>query len=266
MSERNDYDPGVPCWVENLSPDAKGMSDFYSELFGWELAGPGGPADMQYYVARLRGRDVAGMAPRPQDTDALGWYTQVAVESAAETADAAERLGADIIMREYDAAPAGKLAVITDPAGAVFCAWQGDARKGAELVNEPSAWSMSKLSTPDPEGAKAFYGDLFGWETQTFTMGDAEMALFHLPGYVGGEPSQPVARDVVAVMTPAEDANAPAQWDVDFWVSDADETARRAAELGGTIVTEPFEIPGFRSAEIADPAGGRLGVSQLLAG
>ena len=60
------------------------------------------------------------------------------------------------------------MAVIADPAGAVLTVWEAGDRAGAARVNEPSAWAMSLLTTPDPEGAKAFYGELFGWEAEAF--------------------------------------------------------------------------------------------------
>lgn len=109
---------------------------------------------------------------------------------------------------------------------------------------------MSMLATSDPEAAKGFYGQVFGWETDDF-----EGAwLWRVPGYVGGEPSQPVPRDVIGVMVPAE--GRPPGWDVNFWVHDADETAARAAELGGKVVVPPFDGPVTRDAVLADPQGG----------
>jgi uncharacterized protein len=81
---------------------------------------------------------------------------------------------------------------------------------------------------------------------------------------VGGEPSQPVPRDVVAIMLPANDA--PANWSVDFWVSDVDETAAQAEELGGSAIVPPFEpMPGFRQAVLADPAGAAFSVTRVSA-
>src|SRR5215203_5361252 len=55
----------------------------------------------------------------------------------------------------------------------LFGVWQPGAHKGAQLVNEPGAWAMSQLNTSDTEGAKAFYGAVLGWETDTFDMGEA---------------------------------------------------------------------------------------------
>jgi len=90
---------------------------------------------------------------------------------------------------------------------------------------------MSALRTPDPDAAPAFYGAVFGWQAEPF--GPATM--WRLPGYVGGEPQQPVPRDVVAAMEPAQPDAAP-EWAVDFCVADADTTARTAAARGGAGV------------------------------
>jgi hypothetical protein len=70
MVERNDYPPGVPCWVDTLQPDVDGAMRFYGDLMGWTFEGPGEMPDVpsgRYYVARLRGRDVAGIGTRPPE-------------------------------------------------------------------------------------------------------------------------------------------------------------------------------------------------------
>src|SRR5215207_5174587 len=119
-----------------------------------------------------------------------------------------------------------------DVSAKVAVVWQPGAHRGAELVNEPGAWSMSNLNARDVEGAKRFYGAVFGWETLSFGIGDAEVLLWRRPGYVGGEPEQPVPRDVVATMAPIGGAvEVPAHWSVDFWVDDTDAVAARADAL-----------------------------------
>ena len=62
---------------------------------------------------------------------------------------------------------------------------------------------MSALMTNDPEGSKRFYGEVFGWGIEAFAMGEDEMVMWLVDGYVGGEPKQPVRRDVVATMLPS---------------------------------------------------------------
>jgi uncharacterized protein len=247
MSERDSYPAGVPCWVDNLVPDPRAATEFYGELFGWEFDGPG-PGD--YYVAKVRGRDAAGVGQAPPGVSP-GWNTYVSVASADDTARAAER----VIVEPFDVLPAGRLAAIADPDGAVIGVWEPADRLGCQLVNEAAAYAMSALHTGNTDAAARFYHDLFGWENEEFAPG---ISLFRLPGYVGGEPAQPVPRDVIAVM--AQD-DGPARWSVDFWVTDADDLAARASELGGSVLVPPFDSIPTRQAVVADPFGAAFSVT-----
>ena len=261
MSERETYEPGVPCWVEAIQPDPEAACAFYGELFGWEVApGPG------YAVVRLRGRDVAGIAPLPRDATPpppAGWHTHVRAADVVAAARDAVAAGGGVVREPWDVAPAGRTAVLADPAGAVFCVWEPGARQGAQLVNEPGAWAMSRLDTPDPERAAAFYADLFGWTTESFDLGGSTITMFRLPGYVGGEPEQPVSREVVATMAPVAPGE-PAGWSVDFWVDDVDAAAATAQELHGATVVPPFDHPVGRGAVLADPHGAAFSVTQII--
>ena len=215
---------------------------FYGELFGWDFVGPG-PGD--YFVARLRGRDVAGIRlQRSEGAPAMPtWTSYVAVASADESARRASEQGGTVIAAPFDVLPAGRTAVVADPDGAAFCLWEAGERHGAQLVNEPGAWSMSALSSRDPGRAKAFYGSLFGWTTEALEMGGGEVTMWRLPGYVGGEPEQPVSREVVATMTTADEGT-PSHWSADFWIADIDDAAAKMPQLGGEVVQEPYDVPG----------------------
>jgi uncharacterized protein len=273
MSRRDLYPPGVPCWVETLTADPDAAQRFYGGLFGWEFAASGplaGPGLAEYFVARQDGHDVAGVAPLPPppaEPPPPAWNTHVSVADVAQAAALAVAAGGALLREPFDALPAGRLAVVADPAGAVIGLWEPASRPGAALVNEPSAWAMSLLNTDDPEGAQAFYGKLFGWQADAFDAGpDAELWLWRLPGYVGGEPHQPVPRDVVAAMArlPASPERPAPHWGVDFWIADADAAADAAPELGGSVVATPFEAAGFRRTVLVDPQGAVFSASQLL--
>jgi predicted enzyme related to lactoylglutathione lyase len=121
---------------------------------------------------------------------------------------------------------------------------------------------MSHLTTPDPQGAAAFYGAVFGWTTETFGEGEGAITLLRLPGYVGGEPRQPVSREVIATMAGAE-PGAPAGWGINFWDHDVDASAAQAVALGGGAVVAPFDTPMSRMAVLADPAGVAFTVSNV---
>jgi uncharacterized protein len=267
MTERDDYPTGVPCWVETLQADPKAAMDFYASVFGWEFEGPAPIADDtpgDYYVARLRGRDVAGIGRlAPSGTPrAPHWTTYVRVDDVSKTA--AEALNADgnVLVEPLDAPPAGSLAILADPAGAAIGIWEPQERQGAQLVNEASAWALSSLRTNDFDGAKAFYGTLFGWQAEPF--GNFGMEVFRRPGYFGGQPLQPVPRDVVAGMIPMDEGDTRPHWELDFWIDGVDAGAERATARGGTVIVAPFDMGDFRTAVLADPEGASFSISQLM--
>jgi len=271
MSEREQYPAGVPCWVEVLVPEPRKALEFYGSLFDWTFDGAGPMPDdpaAEYFVASVRGREVAGVGSLPTRDDPVppAWTTYVRVASADEAARSVVPAGGVVIADAFDVPPVGRMAVVADPGGAVFCLWEAGSREGAQIVNEPRAWAMSALQCAGSERDVFidFYREMFGWEPEPF----GPATLYRLPGYVGGEVRQPVPRDVVAVMTPsAGDGNgpsAPAYWGVDFWVDDADAVAENATSMGGEVLVAPMDTPGFRNAVLTDPQGASFSVSQLL--
>jgi uncharacterized protein len=272
MSERDGFEPGVPCWVDTWQDDAEAAVEFYSGIFGWECerTSPEG-AERTHYLCYVRGRRVAGIgAPIPVEGHDPVWGTYITVDDVDETIAKAKEAGGKVAMEPFEALDGGRMALLVDPTGGVFMVWRNGENDGAQLVNEPGAWSMSVLHTRDTKAAGDFYVAVFGWTTETFEMGDDELTIFRLPGFVGGEPSQPVSRETVAAMQEMSaegfPEHIPPHWGVDFWVADCDATAAKAKELGGTLIQEPFDSPGFRNAVIRDPQGAVLSISQLLAG
>jgi uncharacterized protein len=271
MSERNGYAPGVPCWMASVQKDPDRAAAFYSELFGWEAENlmPDG-AQRDYIICRARGLDAAaivsvdGAPPPPSAT----WATHIWVEDAQATAETVHSAGGTVIGTPFESPGGGVVAVLADPSGAVFCAWEPRERRGAQVVNEPSAWAMSQLITDDPSGARRFYGSVFGWETEEMSTGENSVTLFRVRGYVGGEPQQPVSREVVAAMSElgpeAAATGVSPHWSPDFWIDDAEQAAARAANVGGSVVVPPHAAPPFRRVVLADPEGATFSVSQLL--
>jgi predicted enzyme related to lactoylglutathione lyase len=266
MSERTHYPAGVPCWVETLQPDPAAAQRFYGELFGWTFAGPGtmpGDPPGQYFVAQHRGCDVAGIGSFPAHNapSVPVWMTYIRVERADAAAAHITRAGGSILVAPFDAPPAGRMAVGADPLGVSFCIWEAGAREGAQRVNEPCAWAISTLMTSDLERSATFYGAVFGWQTDAF----GDVTILRLPGYVGGEPEQPVPRDTVAVMmrVPVEPP-IPPHWHTDFWVADTDAAVATTQRMGGRVLVPAYQAFVFKQAVLADPAGAVFTISQLL--
>jgi predicted enzyme related to lactoylglutathione lyase len=283
MFDRDQYPAGIPCWVDTDQPDPDAAATFYGGLFGWEFDDRM-PADapVKYFVAQLRGRDVAGVGGRPEDAPAspVAWNNYVAVESADDTTAKVKDHGGSVVTEPFDVLDAGRMAVLADPEGAVFCVWEANQQPGAVLVNEPGTWNFSELNTRDPEGAKRFYGSVFGWESNSFSMEGAEFSMFRMPGYgdflaervpeLRGDLADQGApegfEDAVAWIVPMSGEgsgdHAPARWNITFAVDDADAMAARAAHLGGTIEVAPFEAGPTRTAVVSDPHGATFSISK----
>lgn len=270
MPERDGYIPGVPCWIDTSQPDPESAVDFYGGLFGWEFEDVMPPeSDGRYFIGRIRGGDVAAVGSTPEGAPPMAmWNAYVWVASADEAA--AKVLDADgkALMEPFDVMDAGRMAVLADPEGAVFCVWQAKDHKGARIVNEAGSLNFNGLNTRDVEAAKSFYGSVFGWQTLSLG-GGAEM--WTLPGYGDHlEQANPGLReqmtavgapagfeDVVASIIPIADdqQDVPAHWNVTFGVDDADATAAKATELGGKVLVAPVDAPWVRTTVIADPQG-----------
>jgi hypothetical protein len=260
MSENIEYPNGAPCWVETRQPDPSSASRFYGELFGWKFTDPDPKADVTadpLLEGRIEDRLVAGIYAAGPQVPVAVWTTYVRVESVEATVVAqATEAGGGLLAGEAER----QRALISDPAGVVIGVQEAGAGSEVELVDEPGTWTMSVLHTPDPEGAEVFYGALFGWILEP--VAGAPFSCWRLPGYLGGEPGQPMPRDVVAVMSPTDHAGeVPPHWAVNFRVEDADASAAQALASGGEVLMPPVDGGGLRSAVIADPRQGVVAIS-----
>lgn len=121
---------------------------------------------------------------------------------------------------------------------------------GERTAYAPGTFCWVDLAAGDPESAGAFYAAVLGWEIGPSggpETGDHRQAL------VGGRPVAGIHRGSRAL--PA--------WTSYVSVEDADATAARAVELGGTVEAGPVDVPGLgRSAVIRDPQGAEVALWQ----
>jgi predicted enzyme related to lactoylglutathione lyase len=280
MRERDGYIPGVPCWVDTSQPDPESAVDFYRELFGWQFEDvmpPDSPGN--YFIARIRGGDVAavGSIPEGAPPEAM-WNTYIWVESADETASKVREAGGNVVLEPFDVMDSGRMAVLTDPEGAAFCVWQAKEHKGAKIVNEHGSLNFNNLNTRDPEGAKSFYGAVFGWTTLELPGGFQAWALPGYGDYLEREYNPDIRKqteeaggakgfeDAVASLIPIgeEQPETPPHWGVTFAVDDADSIAEKAAALGGKVIVPPMDAPWVRMTVIADPQGATFTASKYV--
>jgi uncharacterized protein len=114
--------------------------------------------------------------------------------------------------------------------------------------------SYAELVTPDQEGAKAFYGPLFGWDLEDVPMGDMGV-------YVAVSKGGDAVAGISGPMPGMEDH--PAWWGVYLTVDDVDATTAKVAAAGGRVDAEPFDVFDMgRMSSIADPTGARVNLWQ----
>lgn len=98
-------------------------------------------------------------------------------------------------------------------------------------------WEIEAL---DPERQRAFYAELFNWD-----ISDGPIML--IPAGIGGPEPGPGGH------LRASNRSAVTLY---IQVRDLASSLRRAAELGGSVVMEPIDVPGGPTlAAIADPEG-----------
>jgi predicted enzyme related to lactoylglutathione lyase len=71
---------------------------------------------------------------------------------------------------------------------------------------------------------------------------------------------------VVAAITPiaGDDADTPAHWSVTFSTADADGTAAKATERGGTVLLAPMDAPYSRLTVLRDPQGATFSATAFV--
>jgi predicted enzyme related to lactoylglutathione lyase len=253
--------------------DMTATQDFYGELFGWEFEP--GPAQLGPYVrARLDGRQVAGIGLLPPDRHLpVAWTPYLASDDVDVTAETVRLCGGTIGVGPLDAGDAGRLAIGSDPSGAVFGVWQAAAHLGTDLGGVPGTPVWNELRTFETATVAKFYETVFGYEVQR-PASPAEAGSGPGSG-PGSEAESAVDRTTLCL-----DGRATAgihgvghdlprdrgpHWVTYFQVADADDAAERVAELGGQILTPARNTVHGRVTMVADPEGARFALLETSA-
>ena len=234
MGARSEYAPGAFSWAELATSDAAAAKQFYGSLFGWEaddrpisenafytMLGRGGDHFCALYEMddAMRGR---GVPPN--------WLSYVTVEDADAAGAKAEASGGGIHAPAFDVMSFGRMAVLTDPAGAVFAVWQPREHIGATRVNDIGCLCWNELWTSNMDGAASFYSDLFGWKTDDMDTGEQ------------GPPYKVIMngdRSNGGITILPDEGGAPPNWVPYFGVESCEAAAAKVGELGGTVVAGP---------------------------
>lgn len=116
-------------------------------------------------------------------------------------------------------------------------------------MKQHGLYSWNELMTTDVDGAKTFYGELFGW---AFTEGKNE-AMKYTMANINDE-------ECAGLMgIPDEQSGMPPSWGAYVTVDDVDKSAEQVFQLGGKVLKAPEDIPEVgRFCVIQDPQGAVL--------
>lgn len=235
---------GKFVWHEQVSPDPEQARDFYTRLLSWntEVFKPG---EADYTMISSRGQNHGGFATAMEGAPPPHWLSHIRVEKLEATIEKATRAGGTLAAGPFEMGEVGRIAIIADPQGAHVSAYEpadeGPAATGVFVWDE--------LGTTDVDGAQRFYEDVFGWTTSD--MG---------PDYGGYRIFNRDETGIAGLMT-LPDTSLPPHWQPYVAVDDPDATAAKAAELSGTALMEPMNVPNVgRIAVLRDPQGATFGI------
>ena len=117
----------------------------------------------------------------------------------------------------------------------------------------PGTPSWVELSSQDADASSAFYGELMGWSA----------AKSGPPEETGGyRLFQQDGKSVAGLMGHMREGQ-PTTWVSYVSVADADDTATKVKDAGGSVIVEPMDVMDIgRMAVFADPTGAVFGVWQ----
>jgi uncharacterized protein len=120
---------------------------------------------------------------------------------------------------------------------------------GERTKYTPGTFSWTDLTTTDPDAAKTFYGELFGWSAIDNPVGEG---MVYSMMQIGG-------KDVAAISAQPEqqrEMGVPPAWNSYITVESADRALERATQLGATVHAPAFDVFDFgRMGVVQDPQG-----------
>lgn len=244
---------GRPVWADLSTSDAAGARRFYADVLGWQLDVQEDPQYGGYAMARLGGKDVAGIGPAMGGAP-TAWSLYIGTDNVDGLGERVEKAGGRVVASAFDVGDVGRMAVYQDPAGAFICGWQPNTMPGfAEgTAAMPGGYRWAELNARGFDADVAFYENVFGWTTvRRSAPGAPPYTEFQLDGV-------PVAGGME--MSPMVPADVPSYWMVYFGVDDVEAAFKKAIDAGGREMMGPTPFPGGRLAIVSDPQGAFFGL------
>jgi hypothetical protein len=236
-------------WHDLMTPNAEAAMRFYADVLGWTYqAQPNG--DTTYHVAHVGSAGVGGMMQTPKEMSDMPtfWSGYVHTPDVDAVCTQIKALGGAVHRGPWDVPGMLRMAVVSDPTGAVFNIMQplSSADRSLPPHGAQGTVGWNELYAGDVDVAWPFYATLFGW-TQGSAVDMGPLGTYRL-FRVGDKDIGGMMRKVEALPRPV--------WFYYFCVDGIDAAVARVRDAGGTIVLEPHEVPGGSWITTAkDPLG-----------
>jgi predicted enzyme related to lactoylglutathione lyase len=250
-------------WYELMTTDPATAKRFYDAVVGWNIATESVAPGIEYrMIGRSDGGNAGGVMTLTDEMQSKGarpvWLGYIHDEDVDARVAAIKADGGTAMMEPWDQPGVGRLAMVTDPAGAPFYLMdpippEGDPNAVSDVfsVDQPQRVRWNELSTTDPDGAVDFYTRHFGWRQE----GDMDMGEFGKYRFInqGGRMIGAIMRKMPQMPV--------SLWTYYIGVDDIDRAAAAVTDGGGTILQGPMEIPGGEfSLNAVDPQGATFGL------
>jgi predicted enzyme related to lactoylglutathione lyase len=119
---------GAPSWFELHTRDYDKSLEFYKKVFGWTISTEGDSDDFRYSTLKIGEDQYAGVMDASAflpDGVPAHWSMYIGTDDADKTIELIKAGGGNVVQPAEDT-PYGRLAVVTDPTGAVFKLVQGN--------------------------------------------------------------------------------------------------------------------------------------------
>ncbi|HEX5014771.1 MAG TPA: VOC family protein [Candidatus Limnocylindrales bacterium] len=242
-----------PAWVDLAATDAAAARAFYSKVFGWTVDVNPDPEYGGYGLARVNGKDAAGIGPTQSPDQPAAWSVYIGSDDLEILSKSVVDAGGTVAVPAFDVGDQGRMAVFQDPTGAFISAWQAT-QMGGFQTDGPNAFGWAELSARGLQSALPFYERVFGWTAKSVGTPQQPYTEFQLDGHsiAGAMEMNPMVPDQV-----------PSYWMVYFAVDDVGSTHLTAIEAGATELVAPIDFPGGRMSIVNDPQGAAFGLMRF---
>ena len=230
------YD-GKFVWNDLLTDDVAAAKTFYGQLFGWTFEQLGG-----YTIVKNDSHIIGGMAQMGEETAKAGatrWLCSLSVADVDKAASLVTAEGGTVHVEPLDLPNRGRATLVDDPQGAqlvLLHATGGDPEESEPIIG---SWLWHELWSNDTETSLAFYQKLVGYDFD----GEKTDYLILLKDEQWRAGIRYVENDELTL-----------RWVPVVRVSDTEETAKRAEELGGKLLVGPQATDSGSVALLTDPS------------